>query len=530
VVLTVNDGNGNTATCSTTVTVVDNIPPTMLCNQIIVPLSAAGTAVVTAAQINNNSTDNCTLVSISLTPTSFTCANIGANNVILTGVDQSGNTAFCVGKVIIIDNIPPTMLCKNATLNLNNFGQATLTIADINNGSFDNCTIVSLILSQTAFNCSHLGNNTVTLTGVDQSGNSAVCTATVIVQDLIAPVALCKNAIANLGPNGSVTVPPSAINNGSSDNCSFTLSLSPGTFTCANVGVKVVVLTVTDLSGNSRTCTARVTVKDITPPIALCSSPTLYLDSQGKVLLTVSQVDNGSTDNCGIVSRELNRTTFNCTKITAPQHVFLTLKDAAGNSSVCLSVVTVKDTIPPTAICQNVTVHLGANGTVTVQGASLAGGSYDNCAVYSYSPIAKVYTSANIGLNNLAITVKDYSGNGATCTSVVTVLPPEPPPVTPPTQQRDDMVTDGNVDFHLLVYPNPASGKVTMAFHLNEQSAMAVEVVDLAGRQAFFQQINGEEGANAVQINLATLETGLYFIRLKSDQFSVQERIMIIQE
>ena len=92
------------------------------------------------------------------------------------------------------------------------------------------------------------------------------------------------------------------------------------------------------------------------------------------------------------------------------------------------------------------------------------------------------------------------------------------------------MVTDGNVDFHLLVYPNPASGKVTMAFHLNEQSAMAVEVVDLAGRQAFFQQINGEEGANAVQINLATLETGLYFIRLKSDQFSVQERIMIIQE
>ena len=41
-------------------------------------------------------------------------------------------------------------------------------------------------------------------------------------------------------------------------------SANPNTFTCANVQ-----LTVTDVNGNTATCTSIVTVQDLVPPVAL---------------------------------------------------------------------------------------------------------------------------------------------------------------------------------------------------------------------------------------------------------------------
>lgn len=71
--------------------------------------------------------------------------------------------------------------------------------------------------------------------------------------------------------------------------------------------------------------------------------------------------------------------------------------DVNGNSSSCLSYVTVKDAIAPTAVCEDVEVTLGYNGVATVYGDDLAFNSSDNCSVWSYAPVAKNYTSANLG-------------------------------------------------------------------------------------------------------------------------------------
>jgi hypothetical protein len=61
---------------------------------------------------------------------------------------------------------------------------ATITAEAINNGSSDNCdATLSLSLSKTAFDCSDVGNNTVTLTVADDIGNEANCTAMVTVED-----------------------------------------------------------------------------------------------------------------------------------------------------------------------------------------------------------------------------------------------------------------------------------------------------------------------------------------------------------
>lgn len=526
VTLTVNDGNGNSATCTAIVTVVDLIPPTMLCKNVTKALDANGMASVTAAEINNGSFDNCTLFSLSLAPGSFTCANLGANTVTLTGSDQSGNTATCQSIVTIIDNIPPTMLCQNATLNLNNTGQATLTVAGVNNGSFDNCSIVQFSLSQTLFTCANLGDNTVKLTGIDQSGNASFCFATVTVRDLIPPVAKCKNATVNLGPNGTVTVPNSAIDNGTTDNCSFTISLSPNTFTCANIGLNTLTLKATDGSGNSNTCTARVTVKDVTAPTVSCKNITIFLDDLGKVTISPFQVDNGSTDNCSITTRSLTRTQFNCSDIGAPVNVFLTAIDASGNAATCTAVITVKDNLAPTPVCNNVTVALESNGTVTVYPSILADSSFDNCSVWAFVPVAKTYTAANLGPNNLLITVKDWSGNAATCTSVVTVLangPEQRPgdPAPPPMESTD------RSGLRMVVYPNPAAGDALLHFELSSEQTFMLRVYNRSGLLIFSQKAMGAKGENSVQLRREMFLPGLYFIHLQTDGKDAQKRLMI---
>ena len=82
--LTVTDAAGNTDQCTATVTVEDNVSPTAVCQPVTVQLDGSGNATVTAAQVDGGSSDNCSITSMSVSPSTFTCANAGANTVTLT--------------------------------------------------------------------------------------------------------------------------------------------------------------------------------------------------------------------------------------------------------------------------------------------------------------------------------------------------------------------------------------------------------------------------------------------------------------
>jgi len=353
VVLTVTDLNGNVSTGNSTVTVQDNIAPIAKAQNVIIQLGATGNASVTAAQVNNGSSDNCSVKTLSVSPAAFTCANVGTNNVTLTVTDVNGNSSIAAATVTVQDKIAPVAKAQNVTVQLNASGNASVTAAQVNNGSSDNCSVKTLAVSPNTFTCSNVGANTVTLTVTDASGNTSTATATVTVQDNVAPVAICQNVTVYLDSRGTATITAAQVNHGSTDNCGIaSVKVSPSTFTCANTGNNQVTLTVTDIHGNSSTCTSTVTVVDNTPPTVLCKNTTVTI-SHGKASIAVTDVNNGSTDNCGIASMTVSPNTFTCADI-GTKTVTLTVTDVHGNSATCQSTVTIKGVAPACVVSSRI--------------------------------------------------------------------------------------------------------------------------------------------------------------------------------
>ena len=77
-------------------------------------------------------------------------------------------------------------------------GNGTLTAAQVNNGSNDACGILNLHIGQAGFTCANVGANTVVLTVTDVNNNTSTCSATVTVQDLVAPNAICQPVTVQL--------------------------------------------------------------------------------------------------------------------------------------------------------------------------------------------------------------------------------------------------------------------------------------------------------------------------------------------
>ncbi|MCK9613651.1 MAG: HYR domain-containing protein [Bacteroidales bacterium] len=421
VILSVTDLNGNTGTCSGTVTIVDNTPPVAVCKDIYVPLNFMGYADITAADIDNGSSDACGISSMTVTPSHFTCANIGNNNVTLTVTDNNGNVSTCIAVVTFDDVTPPLSFCKDITIQLDSTGNADITGFMLDNGSYDMCGISTYVPNITHFTCSHIGDNTVILTVTDFGGNQAYCMSTVTVEDYIPPVAVCKNITVPLDISGFTVITASQVNDNSYDACGIhSLTVSPQYFTCSEVGENNVTLTVTDVNGNVSSCTAIVTVEDITPPEAFCQNLTMLLDATGNLTITASQVDVGSFDECGIDNMEVSPTQFSCDNVGA-NTITLTVTDMSGNSSTCNATLTVLDLTPPVVNCQNITLELDSTGNATITAADITTGSSDACGVASMIVTPNTFTCANVGTNNVLLSVTDENGNISTCQSIVTV-------------------------------------------------------------------------------------------------------------
>ncbi|MBO6496100.1 MAG: HYR domain-containing protein, partial [Roseivirga sp.] len=436
------DASGNSASATATVTVVDDIAPSAIGQDITVSLNQNGQASITAEQINNGSTDNCGTPQVEIDINSFDCSNIGDNIVTLTATDGSGNTSTTTVTVTVVDNIAPVIITKNTTITLDANGNASISVQDIDNGSYDNCSL-TLSLDKLTFDCSNVGENTVTLSGVDASGNSATATATVTVVDDIAPSVQVQNLNLTLDASGNATITVSEVEVSSSDNCGIdTKVLSKTSFDCSNLGDNQVTLTVTDSNGNVTTESFSIFISDHTAPTVIAQDYTVSLDANGNASISVQDIDNGSYDNCSL-TLSLDKLTFDCSNI-GENTVTLSGADASGNSATATATVTVVDNIAPSAIGQDITVSLNQNGQASITAEQINNGSTDNCGIPEVEIDINSFDCSNIGDNIVTLTATDGSGNTSTTTVTVTVVDNITPVISDVPEDIMYQITDNN--------------------------------------------------------------------------------------
>ncbi len=442
----VTDQLGNTSSCSSTVTVEDNIAPFFECSDVTVPLNMDGTPNIDFNEVVSNVEgfsiqDNC----IGAIPSfgavgSMPCV---ANPTTYTLTDQCGLSTTCTFNVFL-ENDPPVAICQDVTINIDANGMAVVMADLLNNGSTDDCGIDTVEASPTSFDCTQVGVSglTTVLTITDISGSTSTAECSVTVGDVTPPVAICQNGTVCLDANGLAILDPLAINSNSTDNCPSNLqfSLDQTNFTCddlANSPIPVT-LTVSDGVNSSTTTSCSVTVTDKEAPVIVCQDATIFLDPESVTLeesmILVSVSDN--SDECGITTAFIGRTTFNCddldttvTNVPGCPGLFdvtLVATDAAGNTAECTQTVSVQDnTIAECTGIVDVDIMLlgaGATASVTVDASTLFT-VVNNCNTQStFEPSSFTFDCDDIGDNPLTVTVGDGCGHTTVCNTIIEIL------------------------------------------------------------------------------------------------------------
>ncbi|HNW98961.1 MAG TPA: HYR domain-containing protein [Bacteroidales bacterium] len=588
VTLTVTDLSGNTASAPAIVTVVDITNPIVSTKNIIVQLDENGNAAIAPADVNNGSADACGIVSMSVIPNAFNCSNIGDNTVTLTASDASGNTSSNTAIVTIEDKVAPFVITRNATVQLDANGTAAITVDDINNGSHDACGIASVVVDKMNFDCSNLGDNTVTLTVTDVNGNVASATAIVSVQDNIAPVITCPADITVTAMSNDCTPNVSWASVIASDNCTFSINSNYNSGDEFPVGTTVVTYTVTDKSGNAASCSFNVTV--IPEPLVASISVKTFVGGYNVSC-------NGAKDGEATVTVNGGCLPYTYTWITVPVQTTATATGlGAGNYTVNVtdangtmisqSITLTEPTVLVANAGANTTVYYGYTPMSCATLNATAGGAV---APYTYmwstgATTATITVCPNTTTTYI-LTVKDVNGCVATSQVKVCVIDVrcekggnaiitgtgnkvlvchvpsgnikkanticiDPIDVPSHLAHGDALgscgtmascVTNGKVDDNyfeeiseegvsVLVYPNPFDYKTTISFSVPETSNVTLVVYDITGRivAKLYDGVAENNMSHEMTFDAGNLGEGVYFYKLISQDGDVVTGKMVM--
>jgi len=199
----------------------------------------------------------------------------------------------------------------------------------------------------------------------------------------------------------------------------------------------------------ANTCTTTTTQFDVTvvddvKPLVVTKNITTYLNASGLATIIPSDVDNGSSDNCGPVTLSLLNTGTICA--TAVEGSSLTLTAPAGTVITAINFASYGS---PTGTCGNFTIGTchATSSMTTVESLALNRSSVtisatngvfgDPCfgtpkrlyvsATYSGVGATNTFNCSNKGNNTVTLLVTDANGNVNSGTAVVTVVDNQAP-------------------------------------------------------------------------------------------------------
>jgi len=334
--------------CNVTVNLRDNTPPTVTCPAAqTLTLGANCTAVLPDYRyLATHLTDNCDIDMATQSPPAGTViSGAGDMTITFTVTDVSGNSAQCSFTLTKVDNTPPTVVCP-PTQTLELASDCSAAIPDYRSlaTTYDACGIAGVVqVAPPGFVVSGVGSITAALVVTDVNNNVSQCNFTINKVDNTLPTIACPpTQTLVLGSTCSATLPDYRSLATANDNCgvqSVTQSPAAGT-TVSNAGNMTVTLTVTDINGNSNTCTFTVTKVDNTAPTVQCFNQTITFNGQTNIALNTDDLVDAS-DNCGVASISLSPDHITCEQVGQTVPVTVTVTDLNNNVSTCTSYITV---------------------------------------------------------------------------------------------------------------------------------------------------------------------------------------------
>jgi len=262
VTLTCTDATGLSASCTATVTVVDETPPSIACPADILVDTLTDSAVVTYASPTTG--DNCGVLPVDCSIASGSTLALGDHPVTCQVHDVGGNTSSCSFNIHV--NAPPDAICADVVVAA---GATCSGDGSISNNPTDRDGD-SFVCVQSPPGPYSLGDNPAVLSCVDEHGSTGSCSATVRVVDTTPPAITCPDSIALecTSPDTVVTYAASA-----TDNCSVVgTTCAPPSGSTFPVGNTTATCSAADGSGNTSSCAFSVTVTDTHPPVVSTSS------------------------------------------------------------------------------------------------------------------------------------------------------------------------------------------------------------------------------------------------------------------
>ncbi|MFN8395281.1 MAG: HYR domain-containing protein [Bacteroidia bacterium] len=438
----VSDVDGNTSSCSFTVTINDVQAPRVICPANISVNINPGTCGATVNYVPPIGTDNCpgaTTVQSAGQPSGSTFGP-GTNIQTFVSTDAYGNIDSCSFAIFVIDNELPTIACPADTTIGNDPNACSAVYVYPTPVGQDNCPGPATIRIQgLASGASFpLGNTQQTYLVTDSYGNTASCSFEVTVIDVQSPTITCQanpTVAANLGGCGATVNYLAPVG---SDNCPFantvlTAGLGAGAF--FPVGQTTETYTVTDGAGNTASCSILVTVLDNQLPTINCPANIQVYNDPGQCGAIVTYTAPVGIDNCSAAATAhtggLGSGAFFPVGITGETY---TVTDASGNTAACSFSVTVLDHQWPSITCPaNMTVQTALGGCTAVVNYVPPVGT-DNCpgavtTLFSGLPTGSTF---NLGTNVIRYHVQDAYGHVDSCAFSIHVQDGEAPQITCP--------------------------------------------------------------------------------------------------
>jgi len=273
----------------------------------------------------------------------------------------------------------PLAQCKPATVVLAG-NTATVSTAQVDNGSTYDCGLQSMTVSPNTFNCGHVGTpQTVTLTVTDVRGNSDECQATVTVLDNTMPSITCPNGLT-VSCLSSVPAPNPALVT-ASDNCvsvskEHWYTTAPYNVECVNRFQITRYYRAFDGSGNSNTCSQIITVFDNTLPVFTFTPANVTVQCNSVPAVGSPTASDGCGGSVGIAYNGQTVSNQTCTDAYTLTRQW-TATDACGNTKTATQRIMVIDTQKPAFVGASIP----ANVTVQCDAIPVAGtpSATDNC-------------------------------------------------------------------------------------------------------------------------------------------------------